>query len=303
MSVFQDLVSENPMLIEMKRFIRRFLGISQTSVLNVATLIIVILIYLLILALVSVFDTGVTIKGLGIFLFVLLSFVVPTIMQGSVAGERERRSWEMLICAPITKAQIVIGKFLSGAAAVGAICALMAVPMMMAQTGYSYDIAQIPTTYGSQPDQPEPPPLPTKLEEMIRVEVVCVAYGLALVAFTLLASSRSRKSITALAVTYAFLILGLVVAPAILGMLIPDANAAAPFMYLHPYTAIEQDQYTYNMYNSSNPADNVLSAWHGIPQALVYLCFVAIFLIWAEKTLHFPESEAAFIPRSHDAGS
>src|SRR5207302_725971 len=74
------------------------------------------------------------------FQLVLLLFIGPLVLHSSIAGERERRSWDLLLIAPVTKAQLVVGKLISGLAILGAVFVLMLLPVLV-----SYNEAQSDT--------------------------------------------------------------------------------------------------------------------------------------------------------------
>lgn len=113
MSFFSDHVTDNPMLVEIRRWKRRLLS-SRGGGTSIASIVLGIVFYLIILAAVASGSANVEplwlifIQGL---LFVLL---IPVMVSGTIAGERERRTWEILLVAPITKSQIVAGKFIAG---------------------------------------------------------------------------------------------------------------------------------------------------------------------------------------------
>lgn len=68
-----------------------------------------------------------------VILYVMIGssmFIVPPLFFNSVAGERERGSWELLRVAPVTTRQVLVGKFMAGLTllipwlAFGGICVL-----------------------------------------------------------------------------------------------------------------------------------------------------------------------------------
>ena len=116
---FRELFVENPLLIEFKRNMRRFFLVGRGKGANLGIFTMAIIIYFFVFMIVFSVRTYLEISAIVVTQLVLLSFIVPAIMHGTIAGERERRSWDMLLVAPITNKQIVYGKFMSGAAMIG----------------------------------------------------------------------------------------------------------------------------------------------------------------------------------------
>ena len=48
--------------------------------------------------------------GLAIMQFVLISFISPALTTGTISGEREKQTLDLLLCTPMTPLSIVIGK-------------------------------------------------------------------------------------------------------------------------------------------------------------------------------------------------
>src|SRR5438067_2544501 len=118
-ALWRTLVMENPMAIEVNRFRRRFLEGGRGKTVNTMILVVAIVAYaalLLVIANMSGDFPPVALIFLQTGVFTLLT---PAMMYGSISGERERRSWDLLLVAPITHAQIVVGKFLAALAGIG----------------------------------------------------------------------------------------------------------------------------------------------------------------------------------------
>jgi hypothetical protein len=111
-SLWNDLVVRNPMLIEIQRYRRRYLSFSGVHAVNSAVLALALLCYAGVVLLVCNFRgalSGIALIAAQTGLFVLFA---PGMLYGTIAGERERRSWDLLLVAPISKAQIVMGKLI-----------------------------------------------------------------------------------------------------------------------------------------------------------------------------------------------
>ncbi|MBA3725061.1 MAG: ABC transporter permease subunit [Armatimonadetes bacterium] len=211
MNWWQDLIVANPMLIETKRFMRRFLGAHAMT--NWIAVLIIGILLSMVVGLIYIYEFNYI--GASMAALLTFSILVPIMLHGAVAGERERRSWDMLLVAPVTSSQIVAGKFMGAATAIGF-------------TALAFGAA-ILISYFPGGDK-----LPTGT--MILLVIASFAYCLA--AFTLLVSTRSRRSMTALGIVYGCLFLGLIVLPALLATTGADNSESA--FYLNPYYAITQ---------------------------------------------------------------
>src|SRR5437868_1944057 len=132
---FRELVIDNPLIIEFKRSVRRFFGVSKHSSVNAVVLVISCLLYGLLLLVTISNRSGMSpliIIWVQTFIF---CFVIPANLHGAIAGERERRSWDFLLVAPISNLQIVVGKLLSGLATVGTTVVLMLPPILICYGG------------------------------------------------------------------------------------------------------------------------------------------------------------------------
>ena len=213
---FRRLFSENPMLMEATRFKRRFLGEARHSGIYRTYLVLALIIYLLIVAVSIAFRSGLTSGAIIEFQSGLYCLVVPAVTYGAVAGEREKRTWELLIVAPITKTQIVVGKFLSAAMVVLTV-ALFTLPV--AAFGFNRESETI-------------------------LGVICgyfdsIAFGLGLTAVCLLISSRTNRSLTAQVLIYSSIFIWLFVFPMILGLASFGSDKAFNnFMWMHPFVSV-----------------------------------------------------------------
>jgi ABC-type transport system involved in multi-copper enzyme maturation permease subunit len=275
-SLWNDLIAHNPMLIEIQRFRRKYFtfGGSATSS---AILALALVCYV---GLVMVVLSG---KGeippiaLVIFQTVVLTLLAPSMLYGAIAGERERRSWDLLLVAPISKAQIVAGKFLGAVAALGFASLLCLFPILMAALTYRH----------------------TDWPDLFLSEVVSLSFALLVCALTLLLSARVRRAFMALGATLGTLAVILVVAPTLMVVLTGGREETTELLLLlHPFMTLTMilghSQDSYSAANSTVPAH----LW-GYPQAMTYLLLTAVLVVWAAKTLVFAENDVRFIPRAH----
>ena len=92
MSFIQDLFTENPMIAETKRFVRRFVGVRRGPQ-QAVVLVLIVLIYLV---LIGLFASYREIEPSEIIYIqpALYCVDLPAMLQGSIAGAREKRTWE-----------------------------------------------------------------------------------------------------------------------------------------------------------------------------------------------------------------
>jgi ABC-type transport system involved in multi-copper enzyme maturation permease subunit len=117
-SALRKLLIDNPMHMETLRFRRRFLNVTLSPKLNLVLVGIVGLIYLMIVGLVFALRADLPVGGVLIVQQSLTLLAATVAAHATIAGERDRRSWDLLRVAPVTQYQIVVGKFRGVAALV-----------------------------------------------------------------------------------------------------------------------------------------------------------------------------------------
>jgi hypothetical protein len=201
-------------------------------------------------------------------------------LHGSIAGERERRSWDLLMVAPISKAQIVAGKFIGAVAALAITLLAMAIPT-----------AILATTYQK-----------TDYYFLFMGELISISFCLLVCGWAIFISARSKRPFMALGTTIGTLILGLAVWPALVGTIFQGERISSELLnFLNPFNALSvlNDAAFYEGNGGLIPV-----SLYGPVHIFTYLVLAVLFLIYAEKTLHFPENDVRFVPRSQtDAGS
>lgn len=280
-SLIDSLVLDNPMKIEIARFRRRFLGFGGSGV-NNAVLVLILLCYTGMVMLVVNLRGDLPPIPLVMFQTGLFCFFGPAMLHGSIAGERERRSWDLLLVAPITKAQIVAGKYLGAMAALGIGAAAMAIPTVLAAVAYGK----------------------TSLYDLLLAEAVSISFCMMVCAWTIFISARVKRPFMALGATLGTLAIGLIVFPALFASLaMGDRFSTEMLVYLNPFSALTFLTMAENLRTDGIGMEHFIPlSLYGIPHVLIYLGLSAGLLIYAEKTLHFPENEVKFIPQGrHDA--
>lgn len=282
--LWQNLVAENPMLIEMTRFRRRYFSFSAANPMNGVVLSLVLIGYAAMVLIVAENRDAVSPLTLVIIQTGLLTLFAPMTLYGAVAGERERRSWDLLLVAPITKSQIVAGKFIGALSALGIAIGLFLVPIVI--TGVSYRQAHWQT--------------------ILVGEAVSVSFLMCVCALTILFSSRVKRGLMALGATLGLLMCGLIVLPALIGSGGSDVHLNDFTFYLHPFYVLGRlsmvdayysagSTFTYNTYLNGSYGGR----WWGVAQTFVYVGMTAVLIGWAINTLNFAENEVKFLPQGH----
>jgi ABC-type transport system involved in multi-copper enzyme maturation permease subunit len=286
MKRFSHLFRENPMLSESRRFLRRYLGFRRGPV-HVAVLVIAFLLYLLLVGtILSTPDVPadiIVMVQLGLYCLIL-----PSMLQGSIAGEREKGTWETLLSTPVSKAQIVVGKYWNGMLVVFLIAVLMLPLLFFNFVAQPYRQSRF-GIYG--PDAVHNP-----LMGIVLSEATAIAFGLLLAAWCVFVSARSKRSFSAQGVIFASLILSLIIWPIFVGIVSAGSiDLSRVFLFLHPFVVIAE--FMAGRQNTSETflqPQMLLGGW--LP-SIVYIGLALLFLAWAEYTLRFAESDIRFVPK------
>ncbi len=268
----RELTIENPMLVEVTRFKRKFLSLGSKNASNLMVGVVFAVLLVAVNMLVLSMRGGLPPTMIVYLQTTIFALIIPATMYQAIAGEREKRTWDLLLVAPITKAQIVFGKFMASAAAILAIAVLLFIPTIFA--GILFERWSF---------------FSILLEEM-----VSISFGLLVAAVTIFFSARAKRGLIALGITFGLLTLGLVFFPALLASVGLGGNDSMPvMMYLHPFYTIAQIDSP-----SMGPYMSVDRGMFGIPQTLTYLFLTIVMVAWATNTLVFAENEVAFLPKA-----
>ena len=273
MSLWETLVIENPMLIEVRRYRRRLLGGGRTTGTNIAFLTLGAVCYVGLLLIVGSANGG--IPGIAIIMIQTGIFTVaaPIVLNNAIAGEREKRTWDLLLVAPVTKAQIMIGKFAGAMTSLLFGAALFLLPVFICAVSYSR------TDFGG----------------LLLAELDSIAFAVFCCSLSLLFSARCRRGFTALGVSLGILAIWLIVLPLLLSGISDMDAVTRDFIYvLHPFMAETR------LIQSGRIDDASMSGMTTATiQIFVYLGLAAVLLVWTERTLTFSDNEVKFLPKSH----
>lgn len=272
-----DLVLDNPMLIEIRRFRRKYLTTRGTGF---GGFLLFLVAYGLLVTIQLRWPQGMS-PGVVLMLELgLFCFLVPALIHGAIAGERERRSWDFLLVAPVTRAQVVVGKFMGAAWGILVASALFLIPLTIALIAESW-----PSSYGYASYERH-----TNLHDALQGVMVVVTFALLMAAMTLFFSARCKRPLMALGASLGLIAIGLIAYPILLAPLMSTGGTGELTMYFHPFFVLFQ----VIEFDSRGDRGQDLAFW-GWPQVLVYIGMTIVFLVWTERTLGFAENEVKFV--------
>jgi ABC-type transport system involved in multi-copper enzyme maturation permease subunit len=285
MSLVKTLFTENPMMVEITRFRRKFLGARGGS-LNSVIFAMCAIIYVGIVALVWNYRDAADPLILVFLQTGILTLLAPALLHGAIAGERERRSWDFLLVAPVSHAQIVCGKFMGAAAALLACSAVFLLPIAIGVVFYEPSSWAYNSGFERRGSNVWP---------LIQAELLSVTWGLLVCAMTIFFSARCRRGFIALGTSLAFLVVGLIVWPILIGSAGLLGAEGFIFNFFHPFWAITQ------LESGGRNPDSISAGLYGLPQVFTYIGLTAVLLAWTERTLRFADNEVKFLPQKKDA--
>ncbi len=272
------------MIVEVTRFRRRFLTFGPNPITNVMLALVLVIYFSLILVLIaargSIPPLALVMGQTGIF-----ALAAPAMLHSAIVGERERRSWDLLLVAPISKAQIVVGKFLGALSALSVASFFFAIPIAL-----SWFLSLGKSLGGG-----------SGLIEVILGELVSLSFTILVCAFTMLISARVKRSFMALGVTLGSLLVFLGLLPALFGTALSGDRIGTEFLLLgHPLMALNELYIRASPYQDTN--DPLFSmALYGLPHVVIYSALSAVMIGWTINTLTFAENEVKFLPKSKSA--
>ncbi|MEI7576439.1 MAG: ABC transporter permease [Armatimonadota bacterium] len=269
-------ISQNPMLAEIERFRRKFFSFRGPNVQANGGLGLIVVLFLF-YSIICIYNRGdiEPIAQLSVYLGFAL-FVIPFMLHATIAGERERRSWDMLLVAPISPSQIVMGKFVAAFLGLLLTFALFMVPVLILAVYY-------PTMHW---------------DNLLWGIVVVMCQLLSLTALTILISARVKRPLIALAVTIGVVLVFFFFAPMFLSIVDSFTSkyltsAVYPFSVIAELARVNQPPRAYMAGDDIGSFVNpVLTSLTCVVSQLV-LTFVL--LAWAIRTLHFADNEVRFI--------
>lgn len=274
---WDELVGDNPMLVEFDRFRRKYLRFGGRNTVGTIVLATLVLAFLGLIFLIlprqgggGDIPPGAIIMGQT----VLLCLLAPLLLHGTIAGERERRSWEILLVAPVTKSQIVAGKYLAALAGAAGAIGVMSFPVVLAALTYRS------TSYGLGSGVGFGELLMAEILSFVSVAFVC--------AVSLFFSARVRRPLMALGVTLGLIVGFFVALPGLVGTF-GGQIAGEAVIWLNPVVTMGSLLFSSGSTRSSI-ADSVLIS-------LVFALLTAVIFVWTVASLTFAENDVKFLPR------
>lgn len=283
MNAWRHLVSENPMLVEIRRVQQRLLGRTRPG--GQVALYLIGAIYVALAGIVVRYADLIDAVWLVHFQTFLFAFIGPSTAHAAVSGEREKRTWDMLLAAPLTPGQIVWGKYLGSCVAILLVAALF-LPML----GVTYAFYRTePYLWGSQYHR-------YTAGDLVLMDLISITFGLLAAAVTLLFSARTKRPFVTLGIALGAMFVVLVLYPLFLSSVRAAGNEGLIFMLFHPFVTI-------GVLADPNGGGTDIGqrSWIGFPQIVGNLVLSVVALIWAEKTLHWADGDVKFIPRKPHA--
>jgi ABC-type Na+ efflux pump permease subunit len=201
---WRGLVTENPMLkLSLRAQYQAFVPSKSSSARTV--LLLVGVVYLGVTALCATYAD--LVSDWLFYPVLALALIVPmNILHGSIAGEREKRSLDTLLVAPLTSGQIVFAKSARALAALGLSLATVVGPYAAIETARLFS----PSIVSKRAN-----PMLFSLAHGI---LVCATAGLLSAGLTILVSSRTRTTAAALVGSLFVVLTWLVGIPMIAGL-------------------------------------------------------------------------------------
>jgi ABC-type transport system involved in multi-copper enzyme maturation permease subunit len=292
--LWEELVLANPMFAEVSRKWRKFTLGATTRVIGISWL------FLFGFALLGVFQFSILLaqpkSGLWIALtkIVILTLATPFMTHGVIAAEREKRTWDSLVSAPVTIGQIVFGKF-AGIVTVITLVFAVVFPLevvapisslFMPKNGMFYQGPNA-TVYD----------VADGLFSYARLNWYGFTFCLAWAAINFFFSARSKRALSALAASIAVLFVFSVAT----GPMVFVSDAATSSIVIAPFSPITMAR----LLSESSGQLNEYFLLKVLPEfsSLILLLITGLFLFYSFKTVTFADREVKFLPKRPNARS
>jgi ABC-type transport system involved in multi-copper enzyme maturation permease subunit len=263
------------MLIEVRRYRRRLLGGGRPNGINIAVLTLGAVCYVGLLMIVG--NGNGTIPPIVIILMQtgIFTLAAPAVLNNAIAGEREKRTWDLLLVAPVTKAQIMMGKFAGAMTNLLLGSTLFLLPIFICAVSYK----------------------DTDYFALFLAEVDSLTFAMFACSVVLFFSARCKRAFTALAMSLGFLLLGLIVYPMLMAAFGSLDDITRHFLlFFHPF--VTQSELMSRSYSFSQP-DTTSAIGPAMIQICVFTGLSIVMFFWTERTLTFSDNEKKFLPTRH----
>ncbi len=204
-SLLRHLVLDNPMTLEATRVWRRFIrsGGDTGSRVNATAIALLGILYLWIMVAIVRFREDLSPQIL-IMEAALITLMVPGSMYAAVSGERERLTWDGLVMTSLSPGQIVAGKLLWRIVLILATGALFVPPLLLCH--YATGLLSEGNRIGHE----------FSLGALFLAQGTIIAWGFLLAGFSLWVSTRTKRTVTTLAIVTVTLLSFLALIPMLL---------------------------------------------------------------------------------------
>jgi ABC-type Na+ efflux pump permease subunit len=241
-NLWHELVTDNPLMVKAMKSLSMLKGLRTMPPSSWVVLSLVALIYLVLvgsaLKIADVLDPG-------LFLYLMMTVVVlmaATVLHNSLAGEREKRTMDLLLVAPVTARQIVASKLVKVVLPIGCTIVACVVPAI---------VLAVVRANGPSNFQDRTTSFPLALVMTI---VLTLATALMVTGTTVFVSSINRTTASALTATLGVLFLWFIVLPIFIGTFsVVNQKFSENLGSYHPFVAM-----TRILYHDSNTNDEFL---------------------------------------------
>lgn len=289
MNWFQTNLTQNPMMAEVGRLVNVMRG-RTSSAMGIKAMLLFAIIIAALVGWATLYSEGRTPPSVSLYAGLGYCVIaIPLRFYGLIAGERERRSWELLRVAPVSHLQITFGKLASVVFMVLFIHTIFLIPYGVAALTYEFPRFGYYSGYSSSSQEVTNPGVFGLALAFLYSIVISTFVG----ALTLFFSARSKRSFTALALTLGSIMALFIVMPVLWGIIFQDTYVV---MLINPFYSLE---YLMNprIMSSSNGlgSDIVRGAVLFNMGTITAFCF--LLTIYAAKTLHFADDLVKFLPK------
>lgn len=225
--LWTDLIADNPAIKDSHRlpWLRMNPKTWSTNTIVSVCILVVTYIGLLTLAL-----QGAQFLDATLFMYVCLTccgFAPAVVLYGSIAGEREKRTIDLLLVAPVTTAQIITSKLLKIILPVISVIVLLVIPIVV--------FAFVRPRLGLTPIESGAPLVPAIFGTIL----ICVTVSLFVTGLSMWVSGLNRTTAGALTGVLALLFVVYIVYPVTAGVFsVVNKNFSDWMMVVHPFAAV-----------------------------------------------------------------
>lgn len=279
MSLLRTYVTGNPMRVEGRRMFRRFftLGLGRTDFAKGGQAALIAF-YLFGFAGFCSIEGSIDPRIILAAETVALMLLPIVGFYSSISGEREKRSWDLLRAAPVSRGQLIAGKFISAATVLFIIWCAVLPFLFVSAANYTAGMYFAPA--------------PISAGIVLAADLIPLLASFLTLAVTLFFSARCKSPLASLCITLGAVLTWSVVLPEILASLMPGFGATdlIGLGSLNPMLcAIEMLDFGGNQFLDRRII--------GVTAMFVYIGLTAVSLVWVGRTLAYADEDTKFLPQ------